>query len=121
MEKPKFIEDFKNTFVENLQELNIETTKMLKKRQDAEEIFIQQQKGRIAQEVKQDQEKVQQLLAQNDKKNKGIKSSEDKSAKEKKQLQQDALKNSKEVFEEEIKYQEDLQKQYEETIKTLKK
>lgn len=107
--------------MENLQELNINTTQMLKKRQDAEEIFIQQQKNRISQEVKQDQDKVQQLLAQNDKKNKGIKSAEDKAAKDKKTLQQDALKNSKDVFEEEIKYQEKLQKEYEDTIKTLKK
>jgi ABC-type uncharacterized transport system involved in gliding motility auxiliary subunit len=46
---------------------------MLRKREDAEEIFIEKQKGRIAQEVQQDQKKVQDLLAQNDKKNKGIK------------------------------------------------
>lgn len=84
VEAPKFLGNFKDTFIKNIQELNIETTSMLKKREDQEEIFIEKQKGRLAQEVKADQEKVQQLLAQNDKKNKGINSAENKAAKDKK-------------------------------------
>jgi TP901 family phage tail tape measure protein len=73
VEAPKFMGGFKDTFIKNLEEMKVEAYDLLAKREDAEEIFIEKQKGRIAQEVKQDQQKVQDLLAQNDKKNKGLK------------------------------------------------